>query len=99
MLSGQKDTRRKVRHTNGIEVIQQANGISLKQEAYAKTLLIKTRMQDCNPTKSPMEHKLQLHKNEESEPVNPTEYQSIVGGLKYLTHTRPDITFVVGVVN
>lgn len=83
----------------GIEVNQQPDGISLKQEAYAKTLLIKTRMQDCNPSKSPMEHKLQLRKNEESEMVNPTEYRSIVGGLRYLTHTRPDITFAVGVVS
>ncbi|GKB16092.1 zinc finger, CCHC-type containing protein [Tanacetum coccineum] len=82
----------------GIEVSQHENGITLKQEAYAKNLLIKTRMLDCNPTKSPMEHKLKLLK-EEGELVNPTEYRSIVGGLRYLTHTRPDISFAVGIVS
>ncbi|GKE03009.1 putative RNA-directed DNA polymerase [Tanacetum coccineum] len=83
----------------GIQVSQQEDGITLKQEAYAKSILTKTRMLDCNPTKNPMEHKLKLLKEEEGELVNPTEYRSIVGGLRYLTHTRPDISFAVGVVS
>ncbi|KAI3739728.1 hypothetical protein L2E82_30139 [Cichorium intybus] len=83
----------------GIEVCQHEGKITLKQEAYAKNLLSKTRMLDCNPTKSPMEHKLKLRKDEEGESVNPTEYRSLVGGLRYLTHTRPDISFAVGIVS
>ena len=83
----------------GIEVSQHESGITLKQEAYARTILAKTRMLECNPTKSPMEHKVKLKKNEDGELVNPTEYRSIVGGLRYLTHTRPDISFAVGVVS
>ncbi|XP_042756658.2 retrovirus-related Pol polyprotein from transposon TNT 1-94 [Lactuca sativa] len=83
----------------GIEVNQQDKGITLKQEGYAKNILIKTRMIDCNPTKTPMEHKLSLTKDGNEELVNPTEYRSIVGCLRYLTHTRPDITFAVGVVS
>ena len=86
-------------HYLGIEVSQNDEGISLKQESYAKNLLAKTGMQDCNPTKTPMEHKLRLRKEDESELVNPTEYRSIVGGLRYLTHTRPDISFAVGIVS
>nr|GEZ86711.1 zinc finger, CCHC-type [Tanacetum cinerariifolium] len=82
----------------GIEVSQLEDRITLKQEAYAKNLLIKNQMLDCNPTKNPMEHKLKLLK-EEGELVNPTEYRSIVRGLRYLTHTRPDISFAVGIVS
>ncbi|KAL7603474.1 hypothetical protein Lser_V15G15914 [Lactuca serriola] len=83
----------------GIEVKQYKGGITLKQEAYAKNLLSKTKMKDCNPTRAPMEHKLKLRKNGEGDWVNPTEYRSIVGALRYLTHTRPDITFAVGIVS
>ncbi|GJU50602.1 zinc finger, CCHC-type containing protein [Tanacetum coccineum] len=81
----------------GIEVNQQETGITLKQEAYARSILTKTRMIKCNPSKRPMEHKLKLTKDGEGELINPTEYRSIVGGLRYLTHTRPDISFAVGV--
>ncbi|GJZ80177.1 zinc finger, CCHC-type containing protein [Tanacetum coccineum] len=78
---------------------QHETGITLKQEAYAKNILNKTRMMDCNATRSPMEHKLKLSKDEEGELADPTEYRSIVGALRYLTHTRPDLSFTVGVVS
>lgn len=40
-----------------IEVTQSEDGTSLKQEAYAKNILAKTNMLDCNDTKSPIDHK------------------------------------------
>ncbi|XP_023752689.1 uncharacterized mitochondrial protein AtMg00810-like [Lactuca sativa] len=83
----------------GIEVNQHSTGITLKQEAYANNLLNKTRMLDCNATRTPIEHKIKLSKNEEGELVDPTEYRSIVGALRHLTHTRPDLSFLVGVVS
>ncbi|XP_023732693.2 secreted RxLR effector protein 161-like [Lactuca sativa] len=46
-----------------------------------------------------MEPKLELTKDEEGDPVNPTKYRNIVGGLRYLTHTRPDISYAVGIVS
>ena len=46
-----------------------------------------------------MEYKLQLTKDETGEPVNPTEFKSIVGGLRYLVHTRPDLAYSVGVIS
>ena len=46
-----------------------------------------------------MENNLELTKDESGKPVNATEYRSIVGGLRYLCHTRPDISYVVGVVS
>ena len=42
---------------------------------------------------------MQLHKDEGGEPVNPTQLKSMVGGLCYLVHTRPDIAYAVGVVS
>ena len=43
-------------------------------------------MAECKPCVTPMEERLKLTK------------ASIVGGLRYLVHTRPDITFAVGYV-
>ena len=43
-----------------------------------------------------MEARLKLSKNGVGEAVDVTFYRSIMGGLRYLTHTRPDITFAVG---
>lgn len=83
----------------GIEVNQKEHSTTLKQSAYAKKLLDKSGMANCNPCRYPMEYKLQLDKDEGGELVDATEYRSTVGGLRYLTHTRPDISFAVGVVS
>ena len=46
-----------------------------------------------------MEERLKLTKTSTAAKVDATLYQSIVGGLRYLVHTRPDIAFVVGYVS
>jgi hypothetical protein len=83
----------------GIEVWQQPNKIFISQTKYASKLLEKFRMEDCNPNKTPMEVNLKLSKDDESEVVNELLYRQLVGGLIYLTTTRPDITFVVGMLS
>lgn len=56
-------------------------------------------MNDCNPTKYPMYSKELLSKDEGEMAVDAIQYKSLVGGLRYLVHTRPDIAYSVGVVN
>jgi hypothetical protein len=46
-----------------------------------------------------MEPRLKLSKNSSGSLVNATEYRGLVGSLRYLMHTRPDISFVVGYVS
>ncbi|KAG6526600.1 hypothetical protein ZIOFF_016592 [Zingiber officinale] len=83
----------------GIEVEQQKSRISLRQSAYAKKILSQFKMADCNATKHPMEPKTQLHKDLEGTPVDATEYRRIVGCLRYLLHTRPDLSYSVGMAS
>ncbi|XP_020270504.1 uncharacterized protein LOC109845645 [Asparagus officinalis] len=83
----------------GIEVDQRDDCIALRQAAYAKKVLGQFGMMDCNPTQYPMETKLKLGKDSEGTPVDVTEYRRIIGSLRYLTHTRPDITYAVGIVS
>ena len=56
-------------------------------------------MLECNPTTYPMDPKVLLTSDEKGEAVDSTMFKSMVGGLRYLLHTRPDISFSVGVVS
>lgn len=56
-------------------------------------------MKGCNPTKYPRDPKEQLVKDEGGKVVNATEFKSMVGGLRYLVHTRLDIAYSVGIVS
>ena len=56
-------------------------------------------MAKCKPCATLMEEWLKLSKHSTAAKVDPTRYRSIIGGLCYLTHTRPDIVFVVGHVS
>lgn len=82
----------------GLEVTQGNDGIFLKQELYAKELLKKFGMLKCSPVVTPLQINEKLTRHNGTTAVNPTSYQSLVGGLIYLTHSRPDITFAVSLV-
>ncbi|XP_076901528.1 secreted RxLR effector protein 161-like [Bidens hawaiensis] len=43
-----------------------------------------------------MEPDLKLSKEDENPKVDPTGYRKIIGSLRYLTHTRPDLSYLVG---
>ena len=62
-----------------------------------KNILEKVGMAECNSCKYPLEPKLEITKDEEGDSVDPIEYRSIIGGLRYLTHTRPNISYIVGI--
>ncbi|KAL8089889.1 hypothetical protein AgCh_039374 [Apium graveolens] len=83
----------------GIEVEQRRGIIELRQTGYAKRLLEKAGMLSCNPTRHPMEAKVQLSRDTTGKAVDSTMFKSLVGGLRYLAHTRPDISYVVGMVS
>lgn len=79
----------------GIEVHQGDKGISLCQTSYAKKLLEKVGLSQCNPCSTPMEAKLKLSKDSDSSRVDSSEYRSLIGSLRYLLHTRPELNFSV----
>lgn len=83
----------------GIEVHQDSSGISLRQTAYAKRIVELGGLADCNPAHTPMEERLKLSRDSTAEEVDATQYRRIVGSLRYLVHTRPDLAFAVGYVS
>jgi hypothetical protein len=83
----------------GIEVHQNSGGIELCQASYAAKILDRASMTGCNPCHVPMEPRFKLSKNSTAQPVDTAEFRSIVGMLRYLIHTRPDLAFLVGFVS
>jgi len=83
----------------GLEVRQGKTGIFISQEKYAKEILEKFKMASCNPVSIPMEPGAKLSKFDGGERVNASKYRSLVGSLRYLTCTRPDLLLSVGVIS
>jgi hypothetical protein len=83
----------------GIEVDQGEQGMTLSQGNYAMKILERCGLHDCNSCDVPMQSRLKLKKESNSPPVNPIEYRSLVGSLRYLVYTRPDLSFSVGYVS
>ncbi|WVZ84639.1 hypothetical protein U9M48_031646 [Paspalum notatum var. saurae] len=82
-----------------IKVEQKKREIAISQSAYTGMILKMARMIGCNSCTTPMEPRLQLTKETAGAPVDTTKYRSIIGSLRYLVNTRPDIAFVVGLVS
>jgi hypothetical protein len=82
----------------GLQVLQNNEGIFLSQSKYACDLLRRFHMDDCKPTPSPFQSGVKLVATCTSPEVDATLYRQLVGSLLYLTHTRPDLSFVVGLV-
>jgi hypothetical protein len=82
----------------GIEVHQSDSGITLRQTAYAKRIVELAGLTNCNPALTPMEESLKLSRDRMTEKVDATQYWRLVGSLRYLVHTRPDLAYSVGYV-
>ncbi|KAK1661389.1 hypothetical protein QYE76_049548 [Lolium multiflorum] len=85
----------------GIEVSSPSAGhLLLQQRKYALELLARAGMLKCAPVTTPMASSERLCSSDGDalSPEEATQYRSIVGGLQYLTVTRPDLSFVVNKV-
>jgi len=79
-----------------VKVRQDATGIALRQTHYTKRILELGGMTGCNLAHTSVEEKLKMSREIMEEEVDPTHYWWLIRSLRYLVHTRPDITFAVG---
>jgi hypothetical protein len=82
-----------------IEVIQSSKGIWLLQRQYALNKLSEYGMMGCKPISIPLEQNVKLNADEGDLVEDTTIYRRIVGSLIYMTITRPDLSYAVGVVS
>ena len=83
----------------GIEVIQHQGGIKLSQRNYVLKILEEAGMQNCNLKHMPMDSAVKLSKSESEKSIDATSYRRNIGCLRYLLHTRPDLSYCVGVLS
>ncbi|KAL9831113.1 putative RNA-directed DNA polymerase [Arabidopsis thaliana] len=89
----------KMRSFLGVEVVQDKKVIFITQRKYAEEILKKYEMEECNPVMNPMVPGQKLTKAGAGEEVNPTTFKQLVGSLRYLIATRPDLIYLVNLVS
>ena len=82
-----------------IKVLRSKKGIFINQRKYLLDLLAEAGMVDCKPVETPMVTNHGLQNVEGAEMTDQERYRSMVGKLIYLSHTRTDIVYAVGVLS
>ncbi|GKD46564.1 retrovirus-related pol polyprotein from transposon TNT 1-94 [Tanacetum coccineum] len=76
----------------GLQVHQSPRGILISQSQYAIELLKKHGLDECVSMSTPMKTE-RLDADLQGTPTDQTTYRRMIGGLMYLTASRPDIAF------
>ena len=84
-------------HFLGLQIRQQDSGISLSQSKYAKNLVKKFSLESASSVRTPMSPNVKLIVDLLGKNVDPSLYRSMIGSLLYLTASRLDISYSVGV--
>ena len=79
----------------GVQVIQGKYEIKICQTNYAAKFIDMFNMSDNNASKTPVECRLKLNRDGEGIEVESTLFKKIIGCLRYLTLTRPDLVYLV----
>jgi len=81
----------------GLQVKQMEDIIFISQSKYVKNIVKKFGMDNGSHKRTLAATHLKLSKDENGVAVDQSMYISMIGSLLYLTASRPDITFAIGV--
>jgi hypothetical protein len=81
----------------GLQVKQMEDTIFISQSKYGKNIVKKFGLDNASHKRTPTANHLKLSKDENGVAVDQSMYRSMIGSLLYLTASRPDTTFDVGV--
>ena len=80
-----------------LQVKQKKEDIFVSQEKYARNIVKKFGLDSKKHASTPMSSFTKLNVDSSGVKVSPTLYRSFIGSLLYLTTSRPDIAFSVGI--
>ncbi|KAG6468161.1 hypothetical protein ZIOFF_072732 [Zingiber officinale] len=83
----------------GLQIENLDKGIYVSQFSYAKRLIEKFGLIDGKKRSTPLDVNTRLRRDEGTCLSDPRPFRTLVGSLIYLTITRPDIAFSVGMVS
>lgn len=86
-------------HFLGIEVAQRKDVIFISQSGYAKEILKRYGMENCNSVNTSVDSGVELKKETKTGDVDSTYFKSLVGSVHFLTCTRPDILYGVRLIS
>lgn len=81
----------------GLQIKQNAKGIFVSQAKYARSLLNKFGLTSPKHARTPMSTTTKVSVDSSGKDVDNTLYRSMIGNLLYVTGSRPDISYSVGV--
>ncbi|XP_019432436.1 PREDICTED: uncharacterized protein LOC109339451 [Lupinus angustifolius] len=80
----------------GIEFKKTKAGTLMHQRKYTADVLQRFEMMNCNPVSTPIDAGTTLCEEGTDQVVDKTLYRQMVGSLRYICNSRPDIAFGVG---
>ena len=87
----------KLTHFLGLQIRQQDSGIFLSQSKYAKNLVKKFSLESASSVRTLMSPNVKLTVDLLGKSVDLSLYRSMIGILLYLSASRPNISYSVGV--
>ncbi|XP_020587051.1 uncharacterized protein LOC110029211 [Phalaenopsis equestris] len=87
-----------VKYFLSIEFVRSKDEIFINQQKYVLNLLNETGILKCKSAETTIEPTKRLQVTNKIDDINKEQYQRRVGRPIYLSHTHPDISFVVGMV-
>ena len=84
-----------LKHFLGLEIKQNYDEIMVTRSKYTSDLLFKFNMVEYRPAPFPFLSGISLEEGKHTPPMDYTIYRQLIGSLLYLTHSRPDICYVM----
>src|ERR1044072_8839414 len=81
----------------GLQLKQMEDFMFVSQSKYVRGIVKKFGLESASHKRTPAATHIKISKDEKGEDVDQSLYRSMIGSWLYLTASRPDITFAVGV--